>query len=305
MMGTVLFFMIYSVVLLYNTANSNKSTIVDVDVVQEQLKKLVIQVAKLNTSMYSKENIKVCGSSNQTNNLNPRIEKLYTSCRQLFSDGHNTNDVYRIWLFRGYRFISIFCDMKTVGEYSKERGWMVIQNRKNGVVNFDRGWNDYLHGFGFPDKEYWVGLYNLDALLHQNRVGTAEDNLALRIDMTDWDGVYGHTECNSFYTNPEKDDFRIISVGTCVGTPQIKFTISYMIGSRFSTFDHHSESRRPTECVRQQKGGWWFSQCRFSNLNGVYSSKREQMTKYRIFVRHWQKLNRNNTSLRYVSMKLQ
>nr|XP_039265753.1 angiopoietin-related protein 1-like [Styela clava] len=195
--------------------------------------------------------------------------------------------------------------METVGKYSKQRGWMVIQRRKNGEVNFDRGWNDYLHGFGFPSKEYWVGLYNLDALLHQKRIGTVENNLALRIDLTDWDGAHAYTECNSFYINPENDDFRITSIGTCTGTPQIRSPMAYIVGKTFSTFDYHSNTIRSPECLRLQRGGWWFGSCRHSNLNGVYAAKEERMTVDKIYVKHWKKVNSNNTSLRYVTMKLQ
>lgn len=33
----------------------------------------------------------------------------------------------------------------------------VIQNRHNGSVDFDRGWQEYTDGFGSVLTEYWIG----------------------------------------------------------------------------------------------------------------------------------------------------
>ena len=64
------------------------------------------------------------------------------------------------------------CDMETDGG-----GWIVIQRRiVNGSVNFTRGWNYYVNGFGDLNGEFWYGLDNIHYL-------TARDDVELRIDM--------------------------------------------------------------------------------------------------------------------------
>ena len=56
-------------------------------------------------------------------------------------------------------------------------GWIVIQRRiAGGTVNFTRGWDDYVNGFGDLDGEFWYGLDNIHSL-------TTRDDVELRIDM--------------------------------------------------------------------------------------------------------------------------
>ena len=46
-------------------------------------------------------------------------------------------------------------------------GWTVILRRKADVsqqVNFTRTWNDYKHGFGDLNTEFWYGLNNIHCL---------------------------------------------------------------------------------------------------------------------------------------------
>ena len=61
------------------------------------------------------------------------------------------------------------CDMETDGG-----GWLVIQKRINGSVDFYRNWTDYVYGFGDLEGEFWYGLENIHALPHHTRrCGTA------------------------------------------------------------------------------------------------------------------------------------
>ena len=52
-----------------------------------------------------------------------------------------------------------YCDTITAGG-----GWLVIQRRQDGSVDFNRDWVDYEDGFGSLTGEFWYGLRAVDCL---------------------------------------------------------------------------------------------------------------------------------------------
>ena len=55
-------------------------------------------------------------------------------------------------------------------------GWMLIQRRINGSVDFHRNWTDYKNGFGDLEREFWYGLENIHCL-------TTRYDVELRIEL--------------------------------------------------------------------------------------------------------------------------
>lgn len=53
----------------------------------------------------------------------------------------------------------VYCEQQFYGG-----GWIVIQNRFNGSVDFYRNWTDYKNGFGSVDGEFWLGLERIHAV---------------------------------------------------------------------------------------------------------------------------------------------
>ncbi|KFV56718.1 Fibrinogen alpha chain, partial [Gavia stellata] len=77
------------------------------------------------------------------------------------------------------KVLSVYCDQETT-----LGGWLLIQQRMDGSVNFNRTWQDYKRGFGSVDGrgrgEFWLGNENIHLL-------TQNDTL-LRVELEDWDG---------------------------------------------------------------------------------------------------------------------
>ena len=56
----------------------------------------------------------------------------------------------------------VYCDTSNGGG-----GWLVVQRRQDGSVDFNRGWGEYEDGFGKLTGEFWYGLRALHCLTGQ------------------------------------------------------------------------------------------------------------------------------------------
>ena len=77
---------------------------------------------------------------------NPMYTKLKTFCRDCDLEAE------------------AYCDAVTAGG-----GWLVIQRRKDGSVDFGRNWTEYKYGFGNLHGEFWYGLYAMYCLTSQGQ----------------------------------------------------------------------------------------------------------------------------------------
>ena len=80
---------------------------------------------------------------------------------------------------------------------------MVFQKRKNGEVNFNRGWSDYVSGFGDPKWEYWLGLEKIHCFT------AAVFRTELRVDLCDFDGNKKYAQYNFFSVNNNLTNYRL------------------------------------------------------------------------------------------------
>jgi hypothetical protein len=114
-------------------------------------------------------------------------------------------------------------------------------------------------GFGTTDTEYWLGNEQLHLLTHHK-------NISLLIHMTDifggrWSAAYRH-----FHVASKADNYRLTLSGYYGNATD---SMTYSTGMTFSTYDRDNDlSSAP--CARYNGGGWWYSHCQISNLNGPY-----------------------------------
>ncbi|XP_059160797.1 angiopoietin-related protein 7-like isoform X4 [Physella acuta] len=147
------------------------------------------------------------------------------------------------------------CDTKTDGG-----GWIIIQRRVFGDVNFTRGWNAYKHGFGSMIGDFWLGN---DWISNLTFMGYNE----LRIDMTQKGKEY-YAHYDHFKVDNEAESYTI-NVTSFSGN--VKDYLNPHIGMRFSTIDRDND-RYSGDCAGLCKGGWWYNSCRTSALNGVWGT---------------------------------
>ncbi|XP_039977423.1 tenascin isoform X2 [Xiphias gladius] len=145
----------------------------------------------------------------------------------------------------------VYCDMETDGG-----GWTVFQRRKDGSVDFFRGWKEYATGFGDLSGEFWLGLESVHNL-------TAMTRMSLRIDLRDRDES-AFAKYSTFEV--ARRAYRL-TVGGYSGTAGD--SLSYHNNRVFSTKDR-DPSPSITRCAMSYRGGWWYKNCHEANLNGVY-----------------------------------
>uniref|UniRef100_A0A8D0GFL2 Tenascin XB n=1 Tax=Sphenodon punctatus TaxID=8508 RepID=A0A8D0GFL2_SPHPU len=179
------------------------------------------------------------------------------------------------------RPLQVYCDMETDGG-----GWMVFQRRMNGEMDFWRDWQDYVTGFGNLSREFWLGN---DALYRLTSSGDYE----LRVDLRARnESVYASYQ--RFRVDSPTEHYRLHLAGYSgtagelggrgpgeLGPGGSLFSPSptgdafgYHSGSVFSTRDR-DPNRLIIPCAVSYRGAWWYRNCHYANLNGMYGNDRD------------------------------
>ena len=178
------------------------------------------------------------------------------SCKELLAVGHSKSDVYIISPANIPWGLQVYCDMVTDGG-----GWIGIQRRLDGTVNFNRTWSDYQSGFGDLYGEFWLGNDNLVALT------SSGDSWRLRFDLEDWEENTTWAEYSGVHINSQgyRLSFNSYIPGGTAGDALLRHN-----GHLFSTEDNDNDDALNMNCADHYKGGWWFKHCFVAHLNGQY-----------------------------------
>ncbi|XP_068151396.1 ficolin-2-like [Drosophila tropicalis] len=139
--------------------------------------------------------------------------------------------------------------------------WTVIQRRIDPRVNFDRNWHDYKKGFGNAKENFFVGLDNLYLILKTRPY-------ELYIQLGDINGKVGYARYDNFKISGEGKNYQLLSVGNYTGTAGD--SLSSHVGAFFSTHDRHNNLVVQHNCALGASGGWWYTSCGESKLNGWF-----------------------------------
>ncbi|KAI1231986.1 hypothetical protein IHE44_0007030 [Lamprotornis superbus] len=202
-----------------------------------------------------------------------RLSAEPRNCQELLAKGKILSGWYKIYP-RDCNATTVFCDMDTDGG-----GWIalwmflnegqaggaeglfqVFQRRWDGSVNFLRDWDSYKRGFGNQLTEFWMGNDNIHFL---TSLGPCE----LRVDLRDFENNYYFAKYASFRVLGESEKYRLV-LGDFLGG-NAGDSLSYHRDMPFSTTDQDNDMSS-FNCATEYKGAWWYNDCHYSNLNGMY-----------------------------------
>uniref|UniRef100_A0A3B5L5N5 Si:ch211-203k16.3 n=1 Tax=Xiphophorus couchianus TaxID=32473 RepID=A0A3B5L5N5_9TELE len=169
-------------------------------------------------------------------------------CASIYYNGVRRSGLYTVVPLLASMPVEVYCDMDTDG------GWTVIQRRVDGSVSFDRSWREYRDGFGDLHSEFWLGNNHIHEL-------STQGDYSLRIDLEDWSIQHKHALYQSFVED-EEHQYRL-HVSGFSGTVQDSF-------GWYHDKQHFSTPDTGNICAEISHGGWWYNQCFYANLNGVY-----------------------------------
>ncbi|XP_043069224.1 fibrinogen-like protein 1 [Drosophila bipectinata] len=175
-------------------------------------------------------------------------------------------------------------------------GWLVIQRRMDGSVNFNRGWAKYRDGFGNLTGEFFIGLEKLYQI-------TQSSQYELLISLGKINGSTAFVKYDNFKIGSEENSYPLESVGNFSG--DAGDSLKYDEKMKFSTFDRDNDMYRIDNCPEMYNGGWWFNNCGGSSLNGYFykNGKQENSSKGGVIWGSWQEWNWK-VSLTFVEMMI-
>ncbi|XP_028391443.1 ryncolin-1-like [Dendronephthya gigantea] len=194
-----------------------------------------------------------------------------TSCAYLYNHGVRKDGVYSIDP-DGLGSFQVRCDMST-----DRGGWTVFQRRQDGSQDFRLGWSDYKAGFGDLNGEFWLGLDKI------HRLWKSGQNV-LRVDLRDFDNVEAFAKYGTFSVADESDKYRL-NIGSFSG--DAGDSLAYHNQMPLTTKDRDNDAWGNNNCA-SLRGAWWYDNCLYSNLNGLYVNAHEaQGTRLGIHWYHW------------------
>ena len=173
--------------------------------------------------------------------------------------------VYTMMNFCGVKCYDaeVYCDTSNGGG-----GWLVVQRRQDGSVDFNRGWGEYEDGFGKLTGEFWYGLRALHCL-------TGQGGWEMRMDIKLANGTNIFLQYEQFNVASAKDKYKL-TVGGFQGTTTDP--MAYHNGMYFTTRDSDNDQWAFNCAIdywgsKQPTGGWWYKQCEHIHPNVLYNYK--------------------------------
>ncbi|XP_045166315.1 fibrinogen C domain-containing protein 1-like [Mercenaria mercenaria] len=228
---------------------------------QTQTQVLQSQISAIHSTLLTQQTMSVdeiCKiiSNTQTNAANDPAD-----CVDIKGAGHTKSGVYTVAPPGEARF-QVYCDMETDGG-----GWLQIQKRQDGSVDFYKTYSEYETGFGNLTGEHYLGNRNIHAI-------TKTGKYELLVELEDFQKHVKYAHYSSFSVGDAASDYRL-SVDGYNGTAGDSLVFDHN-GHGFSAHDADHDGAGKINCAEKHHGGYWYSACFKSNINGKWGVPGEQ-----------------------------
>ncbi|XP_049549432.1 angiopoietin-related protein 1-like [Anopheles darlingi] len=252
------------------------------------IEKLEHQVALNVTEIYNRSKENIDALAHKFDNDIGHVLKYhhkqqpFSSCKDVPS---NVSGTYLIGLSNVGVSVPfrVYCEQQAF-----DGGWIVMQYRYDGSLDFYRGWNEFRDGFGDLNKEFWLGLEKV----HQITSGRKHE---LIVELKDFSGIYKYARYDGFEIGSESERYELKDLGKYNGTAGD--VMSNNKGRKFSTKDRDNDGYG-RHCAQHHEGAWWHSGCTYATLNGRYMNSDDEKSM------HWWDFKYNRQGLSYSRMMI-
>ncbi|XP_071789746.1 uncharacterized protein [Asterias amurensis] len=183
-------------------------------------------------------------------------ETRHYDCQDyLKANSTSMSGVYTIYTSKYPQGLDVYCDMKNW------KGSIVIQRRGRGYLNFTRGWDEYMNGFGDMSGSFWLGNEKVRRLTEDQDTSWEIQVQVEVVSMTQqkWRG----SKLGNFRLSGENYTIQVDGSwdrgNGCV--------ILSANGKPFSTYDKDNDGDEGINCAEKSQGGWWFDGCDAGEIN--------------------------------------
>jgi hypothetical protein len=148
-------------------------------------------------------------------------------------------------------------------------GWVVILNRFDGSLKFNRGWGYYNIGFGSKFGEFWEGNEGVYRLIKGHGYNSLRVEVQLKTSGRWFYADYDNFSLDSVYDNAT---IHVSGYSGDAGDSLTNTKVSegwFHDGMKFSTYDKDND-KSSSNCAKNYNAGWWFNDCWMSCLTCEY-----------------------------------
>ncbi|XP_077472366.1 tenascin-N [Stigmatopora argus] len=204
-------------------------------------------------------------------------------CFQIMKNGLKKSGIYTVYINNdNSKPMEAYCDMDTDGG-----GWLVLQRRTTGQLDFMKRWRQYMAGFGNMTDEFWIGLDKIYQMTNTPIQYEVRFDLGLGSERA-------YAVYDSFKIGSARQKFAL-SIGSYRGTAGDAMT--YHQGRPWTTIDSDNDIALGN-CALTHRGAWWYKNCHLANINGKWGDNRHSLGV------NWEPWKGHLVSLDFTEMKI-